>query len=250
LLSTPAIGTPLVFIHGAQQDSHCWASLTRRLARPDRATWAPDLPGHGHDPSAPLASVEAMAEWLLAILNRQGMARACLVGHSLGSLVALAAAARAPERIARLALVGTAVPMPVAARLLESAAATPSRAMVSVNRGSHSVRGWLASPSPVGLWAPAMNLRLMERQRPDCLFVDLAACNAYRDGLAAAAGVRCPVLLVSGSEDRMTPPTATRQLRERLVDVRSVTIPGAGHALMTEAPETLAATLVSFLDPS
>lgn len=249
-MSARAIGTPLVFIHGAQQDGYCWATLARRLARPDRTTWAPDLPGHGRDRNTPLASVEAMAEWLLASLEQRGMAVACLIGHSLGSLVALAAAARAPHRIARLALLGTAVPMPVAARLLESAAATPSRAMASVNRGSHSVRGWLASPSPIGLWAPAMNLRLMERQRPDCLYLDLAACNAYRDGLAAAAGVRCPVLLVSGSEDRMTPPAATRQLREQLDDARTVTIPGAGHALMTEAPEALATTLASFLDPS
>jgi pimeloyl-ACP methyl ester carboxylesterase len=243
-----AAGTPLVFIHGAQQEGFCWSALARRLARPGRPVFTPDLPGHGRDRATPLATVEALADWLLHQLDARGWAEACLIGHSLGSLIALAATARAPERVAQLALLGTAVPMPVAPRLLESAAANPARAMAAVNRGSHSVRGWLAAPSAIGLWAPGMNLRLMERQRPDCLHADLAACDAYQDGLAAAARVRCPVLVVSGSEDRMTPPAAARPLQDQLAQVRSITIPGAGHALMAEAPEALADVLAGFFD--
>ncbi len=238
---------PLVFIHGAQQDGFCWAALARRLARTDRRVLTPDLPGHGGNHAAPLTSVEKLADWLLAWLDAQGIGRAALIGHSLGSLIALEAAARQAQRIRRLALLGTAAPMRVAARLLETAVANPAKAMASVNRGSHSVRGWLAAPSPVGLWSPGLNLRMMERQRPALLAIGLSACNDYAGALDAAGRVRCPTLIVTGSEDRMTPPAAAEALIERLADVRVARLPGVGHAFMTEAPEALAKALEEFL---
>lgn len=241
-----AAPVPLVFIHGAQQDHHCWGSLVRRLAGRGQPAFTVDLPGHGDNHEPPLASVPALADWLLAWLDGQGIARAQLVGHSLGSLIALEAAGRAPERIARLALLGVALPMRVASRLLETAATNPAKAMAIVNRGSHSLRGWLANPSPVGLWSPGINLRLMERQPASLLALDLAACNAYVGGLEAADRVRCPVLAIIGSEDRMTPPGAAAELLDHLGEVERLVIAGAGHALMTEAPEPLGRALETF----
>ena len=238
--------TPLVCLHGAQQDGFCWAALARRLASSARRILAPDLPGHGSNREAPLDSVDRLADWLLAWLDRQALPRVVLVGHSLGSLVALEAAARQPGRVTGLILIGTAAPMRVAPRLLETAASDPARAMATVNRGSHSLRGWLAAPSTVGLWSPAINLRLMERQPPESLAIDLAACDRYAGGLAAAGRVRCPTLIVTGSEDRMTPPAAARPLIERLADVR-VTRLACGHAFMTEASPALAQAIDDFL---
>lgn len=237
---------PLVLIHGAQQDGFCWAALARRVGS-RRRVFTPDLPGHGADRAAPLTRVEDFADWLLAWLDGQGIAEAALAGHSLGSLIALETAARRPQRIARLALIGTAAPMRVAARLLETAANEPAKAMAIVNRGSHSVRGWLAAPSPTGLWSPGMNLRLMERQRPELLAIDLAACNDYAGALDAAGRVRCPTLVVTGSEDRMTPPAAAQPLVERLADVRVVQL-ACGHAFTSEAPVALADAVAEFLD--
>jgi pimeloyl-ACP methyl ester carboxylesterase len=237
---------PLVLIHGAQQEGFCWAALARRLGGRGRRVLAPDLPGHGHDESPPLARVEDFADWLLGWLDRQGLAKAILAGHSLGALIALEAAARRPQSVAKLILIGTAAPMRVAERLLQTAANDPAKAMAIVNRGSHSVRGWLAAPSPTGLWSPGMNLRLMERQRPQLLAIDLAACNDYAGALDAAGRVRCPTLVVTGKEDRMTPPAAAQPLIERLADVRVARL-GCGHAFTTEAPEALAATIDAFL---
>jgi pimeloyl-ACP methyl ester carboxylesterase len=216
--STRADLPPLVLIHGAQQEGFCWASLARRLDHLRVLT--PDLPGHGGNAAPAPTRVEDFADWLLAWLDAQGIAETVLGGHSLGSLVALEAAARQPPRIAKLILIGTAAPMRVATRLLETAATNPAKAMAIVNRGSHSVRGWLAAPSPTGLWSPGMNLRLMERQPPATLAAGLGACNAYAGALDAAARVRCPTLVVTGSEDRMTPPAAAQPLIERLADVR------------------------------
>lgn len=207
----------------------------------------PDLPGHGKNREVPLNSVENLADWLLAWLDEQHIDDATLIGHSLGSLIALEATARQPQRVRKLALLGTAAPMRVATRLLETAVTNPAKAMAAVNRGSHSVRGWLAAPSPVGLWSPGMNLRLMERQRPELLAIGLSACNNYAAALEAARRVRCPALLVIGSEDRMTPPAAAQALIDCLADVRVVNLRGAGHALMAEAPEALAQILEEFL---
>jgi len=221
--------------------------LARRLGSRGRSVLAPDLPGHGHDRTAPLTRVEDFADWLLNWLDRQGITTAALAGHSLGSLIALETAARHPQRIAKLILIGTAAPMRVAERLLETATNDPDKAMAIVNRGSHSVRGWLAAPSPTGLWSPGLNLRLMERQRPELLAIDLAASNDYAGALDAADRVRCPTLVVTGADDRMTPPAAAQPLVERLADVRVAQLP-SGHAVMTEVPQALAAAIDNFLD--
>ena len=93
--SLPAI----VFIHGAMHDHSSWTLLARWFAHHGHAVLAPDLPGHSQSTGAPLESVEAIADWLLALLDAAGVDEAALVGHSMGSLIALEAAARAPARV-------------------------------------------------------------------------------------------------------------------------------------------------------
>ena len=90
-------------------------------------------------------------------------------------------------------------------------------------------------------------MRLMERMPAGVLHTDLAACNGYADGLAAARAVRCPVLLLQGARDLMAPPAATQALARALSDVRSVTLPDCGHALMAEQPDAVLDALRDFL---
>ena len=116
----------VVFIHGAMNDHGNFTLLARWFAHHGFAVLAPDLPGHMQSAGPALTSVEAMADWLLALLDAAGVQRAALAGHSMGSLVALEAAARAPERATRLVMLGTAVPMPVPAALLELGATRPT----------------------------------------------------------------------------------------------------------------------------
>src|SRR5437868_8841070 len=92
----------IVFIHGAQNDHSVWALQTRYFAHHGFGVLAVDLPGHGRSKGAPLTSVEAMADWLLALLDTAGAGQAMLVGHSMGSLIALEAAHRAPQRVSRI----------------------------------------------------------------------------------------------------------------------------------------------------
>ena len=83
-----------VFVHGAQHDHSVWILQSRYLAHHGWSVLAFDLPGHGRSAGMPLASVEAMAAWLLAALDAAGVDRAALAGHSMGSLIALEAAGR------------------------------------------------------------------------------------------------------------------------------------------------------------
>ena len=109
-----------VFIHGAQNDHSVWALQTRYFAHHGFSVLAVDLPGHGRSKGQPLNTVEAMADWLNALLQSVGVQRAVLIGHSMGSLIALETANRAKALVAGVALVGTAYPMKVSPLLLEA----------------------------------------------------------------------------------------------------------------------------------
>jgi pimeloyl-ACP methyl ester carboxylesterase len=119
----------IVFLHGALADHSVWTLAARWFAHHGHAVIAPDLPGHSRSLGPPLASAEALADWLIALLDAAHVGRAALVGHSMGSLIALEAAARAPDRVAQLVMVGTAYPMKVSAALLDSARVDPLAAI-------------------------------------------------------------------------------------------------------------------------
>jgi pimeloyl-ACP methyl ester carboxylesterase len=236
----------VVFIHGAMHDHSVWGLQSRSLAHHGRAVLVPDLPGHGHSEGPALASVEACADWLLALLAAAGIERAALVGHSMGSLIALEAAGRAPDRVTRLVMMGTAYPMKVSDTLLGTARDAPSKAIDMVNAFSHA--GMAAKPSfpGPGAWLHGADQALMRRvqagQRDTNLFHhDFTLCDRYASGMEAAANVRCPVDLVLGARDQMTMPKQAREIAQAL-KARVSTV-DAGHALMAEAPDAVLAAL-------
>lgn len=229
-----------VFIHGALHDHSVWTLLARWFAHHGHAVLAVDQPGHGRSAGAPLPSIEALADWTLALLDTVGVRQAALVGHSMGSLIALEAAARAPERVTRLAMVGTAYPMKVSEALLSTAKETPLKAIDMVNAFSHSTLAAKPSYPGPGSWLHGANRALMRRiqagQTQLNLFEhDFRVCDAYANGLQAAARVQCPVSFVLGERDQMTTPKATREIAAAL-KARVLMLP-AGHSLMQEVPD-------------
>lgn len=247
----------LVFIHGALHDHSVWTLPARWFAHHGWRVLAVDLPGHGRSQGPVPADVEGMARWLLALLDVLGVAQAALCGHSMGSLIALEAAAQAPGRISHLALVGTAFPMAVSQALLDGARTDPPAAIDLVNRFSHSTLAAKPGCPGPGTWLHGANralmLRTLERSSADagngCEFNlfhhDFSVCNRYARGMEAAAAVTCPATVIAGRQDRMTPPRAAqplvKALRARLVEL------DCGHALMQEAPEALLDALVDAL---
>ena len=240
----------IVFVHGAANDHSVWALQSRYFAHHGRNVLAVDLPGHGRSEGAPLPSVEAIADWLIALLDALGIESAALVGHSLGSLAVLEAAGRYPTRATRIALLGPSVPMPVADALLDAAKRDDHAAFEMINGWSFSAADQLGGNRFPGVWMTGNAMRLMERCRPGVLHTDLVACNSYATGLAAAGRVRCPALLIIGERDQMTLPRNAHALAAALAEKRVVTIPDCGHSMMAEAPDLVLDTLREFLSAS
>src|ERR1700720_523115 len=111
----------IVLLHGAGFDHTTWALHSRWFAHHGYGVLAPDLPGHGRSSGAPLPTIADMADWTAALLDASGASKARLVGHSMGSLIALETAARHPARVSALGLIGTAATMSVGPELLKAA---------------------------------------------------------------------------------------------------------------------------------
>jgi pimeloyl-ACP methyl ester carboxylesterase len=247
-------GRPVaVFIHGAQHDHSVWALQTRYFAHHGLSVLAVDLPGHGRSAGPAKPSIAALADWVIALLDAAKVSRAMLIGHSMGSLIALDTAARHPSRVTCLSLLATAFPMTVSDALLSAARDHEPDAIDMVNQWSHSsIAAKPSSPGP-GFWLHGSNQRLMERMavrgEPQLFHTDFSACNAYADGLERAAALQCPVQIVTGKRDAMTPPRASRALVDAMkhagVPVDTVLL-DAGHALMSEQPDATLAALFGF----
>ena len=238
----------LILIHGAANDHGAWHDLIPVLsAAGTHNILAPDLPGHGLSGGKPLASVAVLAEWVLQLAETLTLDSMALAGHSMGSLVALEAAARGGRRIERLALLGTSVPMPVAGPLLQAAEERPDAACRMIVDWSHTPAFALASPGGGhGAWGPGKTLAVM-RRNARTLATDLRNCNDYQEGLAAAARVGAPTLLVIGKRDRMTPARNVQPLLEALASTSRRDIDDCGHAMMVEKPREVGAALLEFL---
>jgi pimeloyl-ACP methyl ester carboxylesterase len=230
---------PLLLIHGAGHDHGVWAPVAPALAAAGHRVIAPDLPAHGASGGQALTGIDAMADWVLALADVLGVDSFRIAGHSMGSLVALAVAARAPDRVHALYLLGSLAPMPVAPFVLDAVRKDPPTAWALINKFSFAPAEVLGEQRRLEL--EAANLERMQKQGAAVLATDLVACDSWLDGLQAATRVRCPVLLVSGDCDRMTPADAVVPLRNAFTacDARLVILPGVGHASMQEAPQPL-----------
>jgi pimeloyl-ACP methyl ester carboxylesterase len=237
----------VVFVHGAANDHSVWAWQSRYFAHHGFNVLAIDLPGHGRSGGAAPSSVEAIADWILALLDAANVEQAAMVGHSLGSLAVLEAAARHPARIAPAALLAPAVPMPVSDDLQDAARRNDHVAFELINGWSFSAARQLGGNAVPGMWMTGTAMRLMERTQPDVLATDLRACHLYANGLAAAAELRGEVLVITGGRDIMAPPRSAQALIEALKEPRVVSLPHSGHALMAEEPDAVLDALRAFL---
>jgi pimeloyl-ACP methyl ester carboxylesterase len=233
----------IVLLHGAGFDHTTWALHSRWFAHHGFGVLAPDLPGHGRSAGAPLPTMAEMADWTAALLDAAGATKAKLVGHSMGSLIALETAARHPTRVTALSLIGTTATMTVGPDLLKAAEANDHAAIDMVSIWGLGFQAELGGSLAPGLWMHSGAQRVLEQCRPGVLFNDLSACNAYQNGLAAAAGITVPATFILGERDMMTPAKGGKALAAATPNSRTVVLRGAGHMMMAEQPDELLAAL-------
>jgi pimeloyl-ACP methyl ester carboxylesterase len=242
----------LVLLHGGAQNAHTWDTVALAL---DRPLVAIDLPGHGHsDPRAdgPFGPVNNAGDVEIAIRELASDAR-MVVGMSLGGLTALALTRRAPDLVARLALVDVTPGVdrdkaaPIAAFIAgpesfesfdEILARTiefnPTRTESSLRRGVlHN-----AVEREDGRW-------VWRYQRPR--LVETAEMPDFSVLWDDVSTVSVPLMLVRGGDSAVVGDEDVAELRRRQPTVRVETVAGAGHSIQGDKPVALAEILADFL---
>lgn len=226
----------VVFLHGAGFDHSAWALFTRWFAHNGFSVLAPDLPGHGRSQGAPLTSIAEMADWTAALIEAAGAKAARLIGHSMGSLIAIETAARHPEKVTGLGLITAATAMPVSEALLNAAKANSPDAIAMMTVWGFGHRAALGGCLAPGNWMMGNGVRVLEAAKPGVLYADLAASNAY-DAKEAAAKIKAPATLVLAERDLMTPAKNGKALAALIPGAKVVMLAEAGHMLLAEKPD-------------
>lgn len=236
----------IVFVHGAALDHSVWQWQSRYFAHHGFSVLAVDLPGHGRSPGDVRTSIEALGEWVNALFDSASLASVNLVGHSMGSLVALETALRHPGRVARLALIGAAAPMPVGDAFLAAARDdSPAGFDMETIWGHARNSQLLQSPVP-GISLMSASRQLNGRAKAGVQHADLQACNAYRPSPEAIRALKVPTLILGGKRDQMTQLKAGKALAGEIPGAKFVTL-DAGHSMMSEAPRQTLDELRRFL---
>lgn len=228
---------PVVLLHGAGGTHLFWPAEVRRLL--GYRVYALDLPGHGKSGGCGLQSIEAYAQAVHAWMMAVSLHSAVIVGHSMGSGVALMLALTHPENVLGLGLVGAAGKLRVARDLIENASnpatlATAANLVVERSFGSEVPPAFVAQAG-----------RRLAETRASVFYGDFLACSEF-DVTERLAEVRAPALIVVGEEDRMTPVRTARLLAASLPKADLAVISGAGHMVQLEKPREVASALRGF----
>ncbi len=250
-------GSPVVLIHGFCSSSYSFRMLAPQLARHHRV-YALDLNGFGytqrpHDRTA--YNLEGQTALVRETLDRLGLRKVDLVGHSFGAIVALRLAETQPRRVGRVALISPATsvaPMPLVMRL------APARTLMYP-----FMRLYMSSPRAYqslikgAFYQPDMpRLADSEVYRNQLLVEGLYdAFQGFGESmnskmvevLAAGEGVRQPVLIVAGLHDKLVPLATIRSSLPLLPQAKLVVFQDCGHSAMEEAPKRTAREIHRFL---
>jgi len=245
----------LVMQHGAALDRTVWVLLGRYFARHGYNLVIPDLPGHGASDGKALETIEANAIWLNGLVEHLAKShplttdRLIYCGHSMGSLITLEAASMQPEKIAKLVLLGSAVPMVVGDALLNAARENDHAAIDMINMYGHAFGSRIGNNPVSGISAYNTIEALLERANDGVLFADMNACNEYKNGDTAASSIAGIVssTVISGDADRMTPTKLGVTLSQTL-DGNFTLLKDCGHMMMSEQPESTLLALKQALE--
>ena len=167
----------VAFVHGAGID-HSWFGLqSRYFGYHGWNVLALDLPGHGRSAGPALDNVPAMADWVIKVFDTLKIAKASLVGHSMGTLISVECAARHPERVERIALIATAYPMKVGDAFLDAAKKNEYTAFDMHTIWGHAPQVPLGGNPNPGMWMYGDTQARLERLAPGVLHADLKASN-------------------------------------------------------------------------
>ena len=244
-------GPPIIFIHGLGGSSEFYTPLVIALQlEKSYSLHFLDLEGHGLSPTsaASVVSIESYASDFQALAQHANISGATVVAHSMGCLIALCLAAKYPELVSKLVLMGPPPsPMPEAGRNGSIARATTVRssgmasvvdAVITAGTSSNS-----KTNNPLAIAAIRMSLL---GQDPD----------GYAKGCTALAGatealqieqVRAKTLILTGNEDKVSPPEICTKYAEGIKETRLEILPQVGHWHLFEDCKSVSECIGAFL---
>jgi 3-oxoadipate enol-lactonase len=243
--SRPTGDTAVVLLHSLGTDHRLWLPQLDALSGAHRViAW--DSRGHGTSGWREPLSAEDWATDLLQLLDHAQVARAALVGLSMGGIQAIAAAARDPQRVSALVLADTFAELDedIAQAKISGLAGRARRDGMAHLARSYVDETFTARPLPTG----AEFVRdAIAGMRADAYVASVSACFGARMG-ERLADVRAPTLVLWGGRDEKSP----RALSERIAaDIDGAVlreIPDAGHLSNLENPEEFNRNVRTFLD--
>lgn len=227
----------LVFIHGSGDDHTKWIQQYNPLKNVFNIA-AMDLPGHGRSEGHGEQEVAAYVEWVKKILDGLKIFNPVLIGHSLGAAICLSYVIRYDTSAAAVVPVGGGVKMPVNPMILEGLKQDPAAVIDMVAKFSVAKQNREKFSSHI--------VNSLSLVNPGIIHGDFSTCNGL-DITEAVAGIRIPTLVICGAEDKMTPPSLSQVIRDRIPGAKFTLIEGAGHYAMMENPETFNEVLTAFV---
>ena len=229
----------LAMIHGSGGSKDSWPDQIHVLD--DRINVAAlELPGHGLSQGPLKPSVKEASEWVCRVLEAWDLPRPpVLAGHSLGGAVTIETGLTRPDLIGGLVLVGTGAHLPVNPALIEKLENDfPSAAAL--------IMKWAFAKST----DPALVQATLEdvlKVPPAVLINDFKACDAF-DRRADLEAVSRPTLIVCGQNDKLTPPSLSEFILEKISGACLEIIEEAGHQVMIEQPEKFNRAVLNFIE--
>jgi 3-oxoadipate enol-lactonase len=239
-------GSVVVLTHGLGGDLHYWDATAQALASHHRVVrW--DVRGFGESgkPAGPY-SPALFADDLDRLLDRLGVERAHLLGISMGGVISQSFALRHHERVASLVLISTSSEVGV------QATANWQRLAQRIEENGFDARSADASRSFAAAFAaahPEVVAQLKDQTLRNHPASYAAAARAMSDYhfTAQLGSITAPTLILQGLDDQLTPPGGAVKLRRALPRARLLMIPGAGHNLPIEQPDTVHVAALAFL---
>ena len=223
----------LLFIHGSGATGTVWRYQTSAF----KGSIAIDLPGR---PKGELCtSIESAVDWLKTYVESNGLADLVLVGHSLGTAIALQYAVKHPEDLKGMVLIGGGARLrvhPDTLSFLEDAIDKPNQFPQMFTDSWQKVEQEFARD----LQAEALKLG------PQVYLNDMKACDAF-DIIPQLGDISTKTLAITGTDDVMTPPKYAEFLRDKMPDTKAVFVEGGTHFVFGEYPDQVNESIQAFL---
>ena len=253
--ATEGSGPALVLLHGLGFDYRLWAATAPYLVGHARVI-IPDLPGFGRSQALPDGTgPDDMLRVLAAMLTATAAVPCMIAGFGLGGTLALALAARNPERvhsvIAISALGPQSWPETGSGRLAAFLATMPGVLGLGMRLAprlvaQRYVHAALSTPDSSAEATQLIERVLRDPAQRQSLVKSLAQLRAWQDLMRRFSGVRAPCLIVWGERDRIYGLRAAERLRHAVPGSQLHSFNGAGHLLPLEQPDSLAALMRAF----